>query len=87
MKEVVRVALSDADQLLAACSSGPPATVRLWSVPDGNLVAQWHASQGQGRALAFGPGGHVLATAGGDQVIRLWDTRRIDRHLRAQPRK
>ncbi len=80
VKDAIRVAFSEDDQLLAACSSGPPTTVWLWSVPDGNLLARWPASQGSGRALAFAGKGRVLATAGSDQVIRIWDTSRIDCH-------
>jgi eukaryotic-like serine/threonine-protein kinase len=75
----VRLAFSDDDRWLAACTLGPPATVWLWSVPEGKLVATWPASQGVGRALAFAPGGHRLATAGSDQVISLWETGQTNR--------
>jgi WD40 repeat protein len=79
VKDAVRLAFSDDDRWLAACTLGPPATVWLWSVPEGKLVSTWPASPGVGRALAFAPGGRVLATAGSDQVISLWETGQTNR--------
>jgi eukaryotic-like serine/threonine-protein kinase len=77
--DAVRLAFSDDDRWLAACTLGPPAMVCLWSVPEGKRVARWLASQGQGRAMAFAPAGDVLATAGSDQVIRLFETDHTNR--------
>jgi WD40 repeat protein len=74
VKDAIRLAFSDDDQWLAAYTWGPPAMVWLWSMPEGKLAARWLASQGRGGALAFAPGGQVLATAGSDQVISLWAT-------------
>jgi hypothetical protein len=47
------------------------ATVRVWRADDRALIAKWQANSGIGRALAWDPRGHLLATGGADGV-QLW---------------
>jgi WD40 repeat protein len=70
--DIVKLAFSEDDQRLAAYTLGPPAMVWLWSVPEGKPVERWGSSEA-GQAMALAPGGHVLATAGTDQFIRLFE--------------
>jgi hypothetical protein len=54
-------------------SAGSDRKVMLWSMPDGK-ISQTIASEGLVRALALAPGGKVLAAAGDDGSIVLFDT-------------
>jgi WD40 repeat protein len=51
---------------------GPGETVGVWSVEPLRQKEQWQAHPAETRALAFQPGGELLATGGDDGVVRLW---------------
>jgi tetratricopeptide (TPR) repeat protein len=62
------LALSDDGKLLAG---GVDKSVRLWSADKGDELHRWDGHSASVTAVAFAPGGKLLATAGG--VLRLWD--------------
>jgi|Deesub1362A_J573_1020465.scaffolds.fasta_scaffold07879_2 WD40 repeat protein len=48
--------------------------VRLWELPEGQLVRQWHDHTGLVWCLAFSPTGGRLAAGGLDGTLIVWDT-------------
>jgi WD40 repeat protein len=50
-----------------------PRAVRLWEVASRRVVAQFRGHRGAVRALAFAPGGRVLASGDSEGAVRLWD--------------
>jgi WD40 repeat protein len=64
---------------LVASSPEPPGAARLWSMPDGALVAE--LGGGPVQALAFAPAGERLLIAGTDRAVRVVDARAGAEHL------
>jgi WD40 repeat protein len=74
-KRVRDVAFTPDGGLLASCSDATQAgwgEVRLWDAQTGREVAQW-ALPASLNHLAFSRDSRLLAGAGGDQAIHLWD--------------
>jgi len=59
----------DGAELASACLDG---VVRLWGVSSGRVIAS-AKSRGNLLAVAFSPAGDVLATAGQDRCLHLWE--------------
>lgn len=64
-------ALSPDGRTVAA--AGDDHYVRLWTVADGKLVAQWHEHTDWIRSIAYSPSGKQLLTAGDDHRVLQWE--------------
>lgn len=64
------VAISPDRRCLAASSDR---SVILWDAVTGQRIGELHGNEGPVYTLAFSPNGNILATAGVDKVIRLWE--------------
>jgi RNA polymerase sigma factor (sigma-70 family) len=81
---VASLAFSPDGKTLAVTAEGDP-VVRFYSVPAGKLIM--HIDEGHewaGSASAYSPDGKLLATAGHDRLVRVWDlaTRKMRHQLK-----
>lgn len=68
--------------LAAAAKDG---TVQLWDALTGQKLVAWGAHQKGARSVAFHPTGGILATTGGDAMVRLWELPQLDSDLPEAP--
>jgi WD40 repeat protein len=61
----------DVPYLLAAAAKD--GTAQLWNASTGQKLVAWQAHQKGARSVAFSPTGGILATTGGDAMVRLWE--------------
>ena len=58
-----------------AVSAGDDRTLILWNLSDGRLLSRWRGHAAKVAALAVAPDGEIVASAGWDRRILLWDAR------------
>src|ERR1051326_6988126 len=73
---VAFLAFDPAGEKLA--SRGGDSHIRLWSFPEGRLLADFPGQSGGLGDLAFSPDGLRLACGGSDHTVRLWNLARLE---------
>lgn len=68
---VLQVSFSPDGRLLA--SSGGDGTFKLWSVPNGELLAEVPDHEGWTQSVSFSPDGKWIASGDSGHTVRLWD--------------
>jgi WD40 repeat protein/class 3 adenylate cyclase len=67
------VALSPDGKTLASADYHTPFTVSLWDLPTRRRMTNFPGPTGADCALTFSPDGNLLASGGGDRIVRVWD--------------
>jgi WD40 repeat protein len=63
----------DSTKLISAVTSQ---TIKVWEVTTGKLLASYQAHDGWVLFVTFCPDGNILASSGGDGLIKLWETKK-----------
>ena len=77
-ERITELALSPDGTVLASCGGFVESSVRLWDVKNGVEIARLQGHRTYIQSLVFWPDGKTLASASGDQTIRLWDVGKLD---------
>jgi serine/threonine protein kinase/WD40 repeat protein len=70
---VMALAFSPDDRVLASSAGYLASSIELWDVASGKLIARLNGHRAWVSSLVFWPDGKTLASSSADQTIRLWD--------------
>ncbi|MBC8347562.1 MAG: protein kinase [Verrucomicrobia bacterium] len=77
-ERITELALSPDGSVLASSGGFVESTVRLWHVNSGLELARLEGHRTYIQSLVYWPDGKTLASASGDQTIRLWDVGKLN---------